>query len=126
MKNLTKISSGNIHNKPNGDRGWILGDFKDHHLPYPFFSTKFSVKWARLKKGAKKDSAKSDPDQHTLTILVVGKQRVDFPENENCKSYLLEKEGDYVFFEPGTSHSWEAIDDNLTITFRWKAESSSE
>jgi hypothetical protein len=116
---MQNIPPENILRKKNGERGWIMGDFKDNLLPYPFFSSKFEIKWANLKKG---DSSpvKSDKDRQTLTILVKGKHRVDLPESQ--KRFELVEEGDYVFFEPGVLHSWEAIEDNLTITIRWSAE----
>ena len=116
---MENIRTGNIHHKPNGERDWIMGNFEDP-LPYPFFSTKFEIKWAELRKGEKKSNAKSDSACQTLTILVKGKHSVDFPEHQ--QRFVLEKEGDYVFFEPGVSHSWAAIEDTLTITIRWSAQ----
>lgn len=112
------IEWGNIDNKPNGDRGWIIGEFKDRELPYPFANKFFSLKWSKLSKGDKKPSPVAEEKAKTLTLLVTGKHRVNFPdENE---SVLLQKEGDYVFFEPGIAHSWEAVEDNFTITLRFE------
>lgn len=114
---MENIESGNVYTKQNGARGWIIGKFKDNPLPYPFETENFSIKWARLKKGDKNDDAKSDSTSKTLTILMEGKQRIDFPETN--ESFVLENEGDYLFFEPNVLHKWEAIENNLTITIRW-------
>jgi hypothetical protein len=116
---MQKIRTGNVYCKPNGDRGWIMGNFPNRPLPYPFSNKQFEIKWAEQEKGEKKSGAKSDGRRQTLTILVRGKHSVEFPESQ--KRFLLKREGDYVFFEPGVLHSWEAIQDNLTITIRWSA-----
>jgi quercetin dioxygenase-like cupin family protein len=111
-----KILKGNIYKKKNGKRGWIVGYFPDVPLPYPFNTKKFSVKWVKLRKGKRKEGARSDSRRKTLCVLVYGQQEISFPGR---KTKILKEEGDYVFFEPGVLHSWRAKTDNLTVTFRW-------
>ena len=120
-----KFLSGNVNFKLNGDRGWIMGDFENVQLPYPFFSSAFEIKWADLKKGTKKSGDPiAERSRQTLTILVSGKFKVHFPEI--AQTVVLEKQGDYVFFEPCVLHTWEAIEDNLHLTLRWSAERPSK
>jgi hypothetical protein len=114
---MTQILSGNI-DELNNPKQWIFGDFRDHPLPYPFNTKIFEVKWAELKEGQEKPNGPaSDPDSMTVTILIEGKHEVIFPESNESK--VMSKKGDYVFFEPGVLHSWRALTDNVTITFRW-------
>ena len=113
------IESGNIDEKENGQRGWFFGRLPDRELPYPWNNKHMSMKWWEAPGGSKKDGEPTaEEEDKTITILVRGKHRLFFPDTN--EEFILSKEGDYVFWEPGIRHTWEALDDNLTITFRWK------
>ena len=110
------IESGNITTKQNGERGWIIGHFMPESSP--FHSKHFEVKWLpKQKRGSRKASAKRNQTAKTLCILVRGKFRMEFPDLG--KSVLLEKEGDYVFWDAGVNHTWEVIEECVNISIRW-------
>lgn len=58
----------------------------------------------------------------TLCILLKGRFRLQFPEQE----FLLSGEGDYVLWPPGVPHCWSVEFDSTVLTIRWpsKAEDS--
>jgi quercetin dioxygenase-like cupin family protein len=51
----------------------------------------------------------------TLSILVKGRFRLQFPEQE----ILLSREGDYALWLPGVPHYWSAEEDSVIVTVRW-------
>jgi hypothetical protein len=56
-------------------------------------------------------------DKNTLGILVRGKMKIKFVDDD--QEYILENEGDYYFSNPTARHSVEALEDSLIITLRW-------
>jgi hypothetical protein len=109
------IEIGNVNTKANGQRNWIIGHFIESSSP--FHSQDFEVKWSKLSKGEAKSQVGSNGIAKTLAILAYGKQQINFPATNDVA--LLANEGDYVFFESGVEHSWEALEDTLLITIRW-------
>ncbi len=73
--------------------------------------------WGKHNKGDKKDLAKTNKTAKTVFMLMYGKFRFSFPDLQ--KNVLLQNEADYLFFENGIAHSWEALEDSLAITIRW-------
>ena len=110
------IEFGNIETKPNGARGWIFGPFVPD--PSPFKTEHFSVKWAILSKGDARTELGVDPVQRSVTVLISGKFKINFPESST--DVVLEKEGDYAYWGPGVGHTWVALEESKTVTFRWK------
>jgi hypothetical protein len=51
----------------------------------------------------------------TLSILIKGRFRLQFPEQE----ILLSHEGDYALWMAGVPHYWSAEDDSTIVTVRW-------
>jgi len=121
---MEKFGNGNVRTKiPNGERGWIFGNFKENPLPFPWNYKDFEIKWADLKKGENSGGVKNDTiDTVTITVLVKGgpHKTTLYPGESNEVAYVLEKEGDFVFWGPGVPHSWEALEKNTTISFRYK------
>ncbi len=111
-----EIESGNVHTKQNGERGWILGHFPQL-AGTPFHTDAFEVKWSKLAKGQRKEGVGTNQTAPSVSILISGKFKIDFPESG--ESHILQKEGDYVFFGPGVAHTWEVLEDTLSITLRW-------
>ena len=110
-----KLEEGNVKTKPNGDRGWILGNFIK--APSPFHNQDFEIKWSNSEKGEAKDRPTTNKIAKTLAILVYGKFKMNFPDQE--RHCILNHEGDYVFFDAGIAHSWEVLEKCLLITIRW-------
>ncbi len=108
------IISGNVE-KIRTDSHWFFGHFMDE-IP-EFKSSDFELKWGKHKAGDKKAGIGSNTKARTLTILIRGKIRITFPDNK--KECLLEKEGDFAYWESGIKHSWEALEDSVALTVRW-------
>lgn len=96
-------------------RGWFLGYFMDQDSE--FYSKDFEVKWGKHEQGYKKKGVGKNRTAKSISILVKGKVKIAFPEQN--KETLLENEGDYVYFSPGIGHTFEALEQSITITFRW-------
>ena len=73
------------------------------------------MQWANLPAGTKRAEWGYNVQAHTLAILVRGQFHLYFHERE----VLLTREGDYVLWETGGPHYWEAERDTLIFTVRW-------
>jgi quercetin dioxygenase-like cupin family protein len=73
------------------------------------------VKWGVHKAGDGRSEWAVNAEATTLSILIQGRFRLQFPEHE----FLLSREGDYVLWLPGVSHSWSAEVDSTVLTVRW-------
>lgn len=73
------------------------------------------VKWAVYDGGERRVDWGVNDRAHTLAILVRGSFRLRFPERE----VLLAREGDYVLWEPGVPHLWQAEGPTVVVTVRW-------
>ncbi len=58
----------------------------------------------------------------TLVILIVGRIRLCFPEQE----IVLQREGDYTLWGPGVPHTWVAEAASRVITIRWPSRSADQ
>jgi mannose-6-phosphate isomerase-like protein (cupin superfamily) len=108
------VTSGNAADDSAERRGWLLG----HFLPEatgPRATSDVEVKWAVYQGGEQRAGWGVNDQAHTLAILVRGRFRLRFPERE----VLLAREGDYVLWEPGVPHLWQAEGPAVVITVRW-------
>ena len=108
------LSSGNAGEDGADWRGWLLG----HFLPSaagPRATADVEVKWAVYQGGERRSDWGVNERAHTLAILVRGRFRLRFPEGE----VVLAREGDYVLWEPGVPHRWQAEGPAVVITVRW-------
>ena len=76
------------------------------------------VKWAVQKAGDERNEWAMNAQATTLAILISGKFRLKFPEQE----ILLSSQGDYVLWLPGVSHCWSAESDCTILTVRWPSQ----
>lgn len=90
-----------------------MGHFIDKASP--LHTSNLEIKWGEHTRGDRKETPALNTTAKTLGILIRGKFQFTF-EGENI---TLEKEGDYIFFDSGVSHTWEALEDSLTVTIRW-------
>jgi hypothetical protein len=94
--------------------GWFLGHFVTPSDD-PRSTSLLEVKWGVHKAGDGRPEWAVNAEATTLSILIQGRFRLQFPEQE----FLLSREGDYVLWLPGVSHSWLAEEDSTVVTVRW-------
>jgi hypothetical protein len=94
--------------------GWFLGHFVTPRDD-PRSTSLLEVKWGVHKAGDGRPEWAVNAEATTLSILIQGQFRLQFPEQE----FLLSREGDYVLWLPGVSHSWLAEEDSTVVTVRW-------
>jgi len=117
MKN--KITTGSITKDKifKNQRSWILGHFADP----PFNTEHFEIKLAEHKKGEKKEKIAKNNKASTLTFLISGRFLITFYNKEKkiIREELLKERGDYVFYQPGVFHDWEAKENSVMLVVRW-------
>lgn len=113
--NKPKIVTGNFEAEYNIHRGWVAGHFLDPSSP--LCTSDLEIKWARHKKGEKKDLVAFNQTSKTLFILFSGRFKFIFPESD--EEIIAKEEGDYVFFDAQVPHSWEVLEDCLAVSIRW-------
>ncbi|MBD1927680.1 signal peptidase I [Trichocoleus sp. FACHB-90] len=109
-----KVIFGNAQTEGKKRWGWILGHFVTP-TDDPRSTTDLEVKWAVHQAGDSRDQWATNEEATTLSILIKGRFRLQFPEQE----VLLSGEGDYVIWVPGVAHSWSAVEDSIILTVRW-------
>ena len=108
------VTSGNAAEDGADRWGWLVG----HFVPGangPRATGDVEVKWAVYEGGETRPQWGVNDRAHTLAILVRGLFRLRFPERE----VLLSEEGDYVLWEPGVPHLWQAETPAVVVTVRW-------
>jgi hypothetical protein len=108
------VISGNAAEDGADRWGWLVG----HFVPGADglrASGDVEVKWAVYEGGETRPQWGVNDRAHTLAILVRGLFRLRFPERE----VLLSEEGDYVLWEPGVPHLWQAESPAVVVTVRW-------
>jgi hypothetical protein len=80
------------------------------------------VKYSKHRTGDKRPTDAGSDDQCRITMIVKGgpwKQQM-WLDGQDRETIELTKEGDYIAWEPGYCHNWEAIGDTtmLTVSFR--------
>ena len=109
-----KVVFGNASVESLSRSGWFLGHFVDP-TDDPRSTPILEVKWGVHKAGDGRSEWAVNAEATTLSILIQGRFRLQFPEHE----FLLSREGDYVLWLPGVSHSWSAEVDSTVLTVRW-------
>lgn len=108
------VASGNAAEAGAGRDGWMLGHFFAG-VDDARATADVEVKWAVYDGGEARVAWGVNDRAHTLAILVRGRFRLSFPERE----VLLAREGDYVLWEPGVPHRWQAEGPTTVVTVRW-------
>ena len=114
---MNQITNGNfkdIIDKRNGNL-WVLGHFMEPGSP--FQTNDLEIKWGLHHPGESKDSPGINLQAKTLAMLIRGKISIKFPDQN--RELVLEKEGDYLYFDRGVSHNWSVLEETLIITIRW-------
>jgi quercetin dioxygenase-like cupin family protein len=113
-----KVIFGNARAEGVNHFGWFLGHFITP-IDDPRSIAILEVKWAVHKAGESRLQWAMNLEATTLAILIQGRFRLQFPEEE----FLLSREGDYVFWFPGVPHCWSAESDSTILTIRWPSQS---
>jgi GNAT superfamily N-acetyltransferase len=121
--------------------GWLVGDIptwlaREDHSPQatgklrpvwhygPRGSSQVEVKWGRHRPGERRPTGWTVPaDKTTLSVLVQGEFILRFRDPGDPDFWVelrLQKEGDYVIWRESVPHTWEALQDSLVLTVRWK------
>ena len=105
---------GNAHDDGQDRRGWLLGHFIDP--PEDVRSTtSLEVKWGVHAQGERRPEWVTGDARTTLVLLVSGRFCIDLGQGD----VVLEKQGDYLMWGPGTDHIWRAEEESVVITVRW-------
>ncbi len=96
------------------DRGWLLGHFKPEGDPR--HSADVEIKWGVHPKGERRARWARGETRTALLVLISGRFRMEFPDGD----VVLAERGDYVVWQRGVDHSWEAEEEGtVVITVRW-------
>ncbi len=109
-------SAGNAAEDSASTRGWFVGEFISPTDDVRV-SKDVEVKWMRHPVGDKRTEWTADDERTTLIILTSGRFRIDLTEGSSTMS----SPGDYVIWSPGTSHAWEALEESIVTTVRWRS-----
>jgi hypothetical protein len=99
-----------------GRRGWFIGHFLGPGSG-PAATDLVEVKWGVHAGGESKAIEGVNQTATTLSLLVSGRFRLDFPSHD--RSVTLARPGDYAVWPPGVSHRWYVLEDAVVITVRW-------
>ena len=118
-----KVVFGNASVEGANRWGWFLGHFITP-TDDPRSTPLLEVKWGVHKAGDGRTQWATNVEATTLSILINGRFRLQFPEQE----FVLSREGDYVLWCPGVPHYWSAEENSTVVTVRWpsKPEDSRE
>jgi hypothetical protein len=109
---MTEVIYAGSATADTADRGWLLG----HFMPAgdPRRSDDVSVKWGVHPAGETRPAWSPDDGSSTLSVLVSGRFRIDFPG----RSVVLAAPGDYVLYR-GVSHAWQSELASVVLVIRW-------
>ena len=110
------IAWGNAHEDGAGRRGWFVGHFIDPAAG-PAANPALEIKWGVHKTGETRSVEGVNPAAATVSILVSGRFRLDFPDHGISR--LLLCPGDYAIWAAGVPHRWEVLEDAVILTVRW-------
>jgi hypothetical protein len=125
MSNMPKMSSDNV-----GENEYLVGFtpvdpilFVDQHTPNADIT---GVKYSKHLYGDKRPNDAGADDQTRVTMLIAGgpwRQEM-WTSASDRTVHILRAPGDYIAWEPGYCHVWEALGDAtmLTISFRRRQE----
>ena len=110
----SKVVFGNAEIEVKNCWGWFIGHFITPTND-PRSASTLEVKWGVHKAGEGRQEWAMNAEATTLSILISGKFRLQFPDTE----ILLSREGDYALWCPGVAHCWLAEEHSTILTVRW-------
>lgn len=112
-----RISIGNAENFPTS-RGWFIGAFLDPSHG-ALVTGDVEMKWGRHPAGERRHEVSVAADTTSVAVLISGRFEIAFP-GRRPGTALLQNQGDFVLYEPGIPHTWQALDDSVILTVRWR------
>lgn len=109
-------SAGNAADDSQETRGWFIGEFINPSTDMRA-SKDIEAKWMRHPVGDKRADPSADAERDTLAVLMSGRFRIDLAE----QTHVLTNPGDYLVWERGLSHTWEALEESVVMTVRWRS-----
>jgi quercetin dioxygenase-like cupin family protein len=106
---------GNANDDAGQYRGWLLGHFIDARDSGPRSTDAVEVKWGIHAAGEARPEWTTDDQRTTIVLLVAGRFRLEL----TVGNVTLERQGDYVIWEAGIDHWWQAQQDSIVVTIRW-------
>ncbi|MFG3170585.1 signal peptidase I [Streptomyces sp. NPDC048200] len=113
-----RIHIGNAENFQTSTRGWFVGAFLDDHHG-PLKTDDLQLKWGHHPPGEQRHELAEPAAMASITILISGTFRLDFP-GQDPGSVVLREQGDFAYFGPGVPHTWQAEDQSVILTVRWR------
>ncbi len=104
------IQKGNSRDIP-AFNSWVMGGFLP--INHILKTDGFEVKILYGKKGDRKDITMKS-DKRTVSFLIHGKFVNKFDDVE----YVMDQEGDFVYFDQNTLHTWEFLEDSIVVAIR--------
>lgn len=98
--------------------GWFVGQFVPAALGLRH-QTDVEIKWGIHPDGEKRAHAWASEHATTVSVLVRGCLHITFDLVDGPHRIVLEQEGDYVIFAPGTVHEWEAVGETIVLSVRF-------
>lgn len=109
---MQRITTGNAIT--DAKKCWFVGSFFGPELGLRK-SDDVEVKWGIHKAGEERADWVTGEARTTLGILISGKWEMIFRD----KTVVLSKPGDFVLWEKGVDHKWQAKADTTIMTIRW-------
>lgn len=117
MSSPGRISIGNAENFPNS-RGWFMGAFLDSSHG-ALATGDIEMKWGHHPAGEQRNELSVAADTTSVAILISGHFEIRFPDQAPFVA-TLRQQGDFVLYEPGVPHTWQAVEDSVILTVRWR------
>lgn len=118
MEVESNVVFGNAHREGTNRGGWFVGYFISP-AGDPRSTGEVEIKWGVHQAGERRSQWATNQEATTLSILIKGRFRLQFPEQE----ILLSDEGDYALWCPGVPHTWCAEAESTILTVRWPSKS---
>lgn len=93
--------------------GWFVGAFMSPEAGLRETEA-VEVKWGVHRAGEERAEWVTGEIRHTLSVLVLGRFVIEFPDGEA----LLSQPGQFAQWGPGVDHRWRAIEDSTIVTVR--------
>lgn len=114
----SSIHIGNAENFQHTNRGWFVGAFLDDRHG-PLKTNDIELKWGHHPAGDHRHELAAAADTASITVLISGRFRLDFP-GQDPGAVILREQGDFVYFGPGVPHAWQAEAASVILTVRWQ------
>jgi hypothetical protein len=115
---MTNIIFGNAAIEGANRWGWFMGHFITPNDD-PRSTEMLELKWGVHKAGDSRTEWAVNNQATTISILIHGQFRLQFPDKE----IVLSREGDYVIWCAGVPHNWVAESDCTIFTIRYPSKS---